>query len=86
MYMDHGRFVVEDKDISAIWCYRDRDGIHFEDGFRFEMQLQDIVIYPGSIHTVELPAELAFSADKGIEDTIRAAIYQNIGFAEEESI
>jgi len=86
MYMNDGRFIVEDKDISAIWCYRDRDGIHFEDGFRFEMQLQDIVIYPGSIQAVELPDELAFSSDEGIEESIRLAIYQSIGFIKEEII
>ncbi|WP_458119520.1 hypothetical protein [Paenibacillus sp. Z6-24] len=86
MYLDKGRFVVEDQDISAIYCYRDRDGISFEDGFRFEMQMQDIVIYPGSIHAVELPVALIFSADERIEELIRAAIYQSIGFIEEETI
>ncbi len=98
---DNGIFIVEDEDISGILCYFAKDGVLFEDGFRLEMELQEMVFFPGSIHAVQFPEHLLLQdededTDEEIrqeirtqneqwEQEIRQAIYNVIGYVEETS-
>ncbi len=98
---DNGTFIVEDEDISGILCYFARDGVPFEDGFRLEMELQEMVFFPGSIHAVQLPEDLLLqdededtdeetrqeirTQNEQWEQEIRQAIYNVIGYVEEMS-
>ncbi|MFD1886228.1 hypothetical protein [Paenibacillus wenxiniae] len=98
---DDGIFIVEDEDISGILCYFAKDGVPFEDGFRFEMELQEMVFFPGSIHIVQFPEDLLLqdededtdeetrqeirTQNEQWEQEIRQAIYNAIGYVEETS-
>ncbi len=95
---ENGTFIVEDDDISGILCYFAKDGIPFEDGFQFEMQLQQIVLFPGSIQAVQFPKHLLVQAEDADADEqtsqdvdtqneqwereLRQAVYNAIGYVE----
>jgi len=46
--------IVTEEDISGLFCYLHRDGTPYEDGFDFEIRLQEITIEPGSIERVTI--------------------------------
>ncbi|ANY69267.1 hypothetical protein BBD42_24375 [Paenibacillus sp. BIHB 4019] len=72
--------VIEDEDVSGMYCYRDRDGIDFVDGFKFELQLHDIVVKAGSIASVQFPEDLFNQPEE-----IRQAVYTAIKELEQEN-
>ncbi|MGG4147340.1 hypothetical protein ABEW34_29910 [Paenibacillus algorifonticola] len=65
--------IIEEEDVSGMYCYRDRDGTDFIDGFKFELHLQDIVIKPGSIAAVQFPEEL-YNQPEDIKQAVYTAI------------
>ncbi|KQN99990.1 hypothetical protein [Paenibacillus sp. Leaf72] len=72
--------IVDEEDVSGKYCYRDRDAIDFVDGFKFEVKLQDIVVKPGSIASVQFPEDLYNEPEE-----IKQAVYTAIKELEQEN-
>lgn len=47
-----GVLVVEEKDIDYMYCYRDRDGIRFDDSFLSFLESQKITLSEGDVRTI----------------------------------
>lgn len=52
---DQGVLRIEQQDIHYLYFFLQREGMSFEDSFRFEMQLQGIELDPGSVTAVHFP-------------------------------
>ena len=65
--------IIDEEDVSGMYCYRDRDGTDFIDGFKFELQLQDIVVKQGSIASVQFPEEM-YNQPEEIKQAVYTAI------------
>ncbi|WFR64513.1 hypothetical protein P9222_10470 [Paenibacillus amylolyticus] len=50
---EQGILHIEEKDISSLYCYRDRDGTAFDTSFLFELQLQGLTLTQGSVQTIQ---------------------------------
>ncbi|WP_338551385.1 hypothetical protein [Paenibacillus sp. KS-LC4] len=70
---ENGILILDEEDVSGMYCYRDRDGTDFIDGFKFELKLQDIVVTPGSIVSVQFPEDL-YNQPEEIKQAVYAAI------------
>lgn len=49
---EQGVLVLEEKDIGYLHCYRDRDGIRFDDSFLFELESQKMTLSEGDVRTI----------------------------------
>ncbi|WP_229730061.1 hypothetical protein [Paenibacillus silvae] len=47
-----GVLVLEEKDIDYMYCYRDRDGIRFDDSFLSFLESQKITLSEGDVRTI----------------------------------
>ncbi|WP_322923011.1 hypothetical protein [Paenibacillus campi] len=103
---DDGIFVVEEDDFAFIFCCCCRDMWFrmdpppFEEGFVSLMESQQIVVFPGSIQTVQLPDDASFrdvdeDADEASQEEarldneywmqqLRNGLYNAIGYVEED--
>lgn len=71
--MENAILIIDEGGVSGLYCYRDRDGIDFIDGFKFELKLQDIAVKSGSIASVQFPEEM-YDEPEEIKQAVYTAI------------
>jgi hypothetical protein len=49
---EEGVLVLEEKDIDYMYCYRDRDGIRFDDSFLIQLESHNMTLSEGDVRTI----------------------------------
>ncbi|WP_146259774.1 hypothetical protein [Paenibacillus silvae] len=50
---EEGVLVLEEKDIDYMHCYRDRDGIRFDDSFFYFLESHNMTLSEGDVRTIQ---------------------------------